>query len=93
MPLKATTRTALRFALCETGAAKNFADVVDAGSGTLRDDTKRRLRMNMGNRKVANTLITAVEAGSAIDGRTQRVLAVMLADSQSARDIATILAQ
>lgn len=96
MPLPALskyTRQRLAVGLGSQSAAKDLADIVDAGSGTLKVSTFRRVVTGMGDAKAAALLQTAVNAGSSISGSVQRKLALMVGDNGAAREIAAKLAE
>lgn len=91
MPLSKHARQVLNSAMASTGAAKRLADVIDAGSGTLDADVKRRLLVGMVNRKVASTFITKVQTSAALSAIEIRHLGNMLGDTGVAKEINTQL--
>lgn len=91
MALSKHARQVLCSAMASTGAAKRLADVIDAGTGTLDADVKRRLLVGMCNRKVSSSFITKVETSAALSGIEIRHLANMLGDYGVAKQINTEL--
>lgn len=90
MPLSQYTRRKLSYALGSNTAADDLADIVDAGSGTMKVFTARRLIVAMG-RKAGTLMKTAVNAGTAIGDFTQRRLAMAIGQGP-ANEIADDLA-
>jgi hypothetical protein len=91
MPLSKHARQVLNGAMASTGAAKRLADVIDAGSGTLDADVRRRLVNGMANRRVATTFIAKVQTSAALSSIEIRHLGNMLGDNGVANEINTQL--
>ena len=68
-----------------------MADIIDAGTGTVDADVKRRLVIGMGDRKTATSFITKVQTSAALSGREIRQLAKMLGNYGVAKEINTQL--
>jgi hypothetical protein len=92
MALSAHARRVLRAGLCSAAAADDFADVVDAGSGTIDVHTFNRIVYGTGNRKASALIQTAVNAGTALNGYAQRHLSNLCGDAGVAAEIAAALA-
>lgn len=91
MALSRHARQVLCGALASTGAADRLADIIDAGTGTVDADLKRRLVIGMSNRKAATSFIAKVESSAALTGREIRCLAKMLGNYGVAKEIDTQL--
>lgn len=74
-------------------AGKKIADVVDAGTGTIDDGTRRRIIVAFGSRKVATTFITKLQTSAALSGTERRYLSNAIGSQGLANEIATALAQ
>ncbi len=92
MPLSTRTRRILGTGLGSTGIAKQVADVIDAGSGTLGVNAKQRIRIAVGSKHLADQIITKIQAGTALTGTQQTALRKAIGDGNAAKEIATILA-
>jgi len=91
MALTAHTRRTLKLGLASNAAGEEVADVIDAGTGTLSSNTKKKIHVAMANRKAASLFITAVEAGTLINSFTKLRLKIALRDSTAMLDIAATL--
>ncbi|SFH96755.1 hypothetical protein [Planctomicrobium piriforme] len=92
MALSNFARRLLKTGLANNAAGEEIADIIDAGTGTLSAATREFLQKGMADNRAATLFETAVEAGSAIDGYTQRYLGNMVGDAGVAREIAAALA-
>jgi len=92
MPLSVYARRRLAYGLKSEAAGDDVADVVDAGSGTLKADTARRLQFMSANRAIGLGIETAVEAGTALSGQQQTILGMICNSRPAAAEIAAALA-
>lgn len=92
MPLSAHARRALSVGLGGRTYGNDFAGVVNAGGGALKNATFRRMVRAIGSRRAAQSLRTAIESGSPLDDRQARHLALLVGDSGVAREIIEALA-
>jgi len=92
MPLSVYARRRLVYGLRSEAAGDDVADVVDAGSGTLKTDTARRLQFMSANRAIGLGIETAVEAGTALSGQQQTILGMICNSRPAAAEIAAALA-
>lgn len=92
MPLSVYTRRRLAIGLQSEAAADDFADIVDAGSGTLKAYTRRRLQFAANNTVVGTGIATKVDAGTALTGQQANVLGVICNSRPAASEIAAALA-
>ena len=93
MPLSKNARQALINGLGSPYAGDKVADIVDAGTGTVDDGTRRRIIVAFGNRKVATTFITKLQTSAALSGIERRHLSNAIGSQGLANEIATALAQ
>lgn len=91
MPLSEATRRTLKIAFASKATGDALADVIDAGTATLLDPMRRKIRTMFGSKRNAANFITAVEAATALDAGDEYHLAVALADKKAAREIAAAL--
>jgi len=92
MPLSVYARRRLAYGLKSEAAGDDVADVVDAGSGTLKTDTARRLQFMSANRAIGLGIETAVEAGTTLSGQQQTILGMICNSRPAAAEIAAALA-
>lgn len=89
MALTSHARDVLRYGLKHNGAADEFADVVDAGSGSLSTFVRSRFIALCG-RAEGDGICDAANAGNtALTAMEQDALAVMLGSRVVANEIAT----
>lgn len=91
MPLSVYTRRSLANGLASESAADDFADTVDAGSGTLDAITKRRLEIACANRQLGLGIAAKVDAGTALTGPQAAVLGMVCNSRVAAAEIAAAL--
>ena len=91
MPLGQKTRRTLAVATTDLGFAKQIADVIDAGSGTLSAGAARLLSIVLADPFAAASAVTAINAGTALNQGTLNRLIVGLADANAANDIQAVL--
>jgi hypothetical protein len=92
MPLSVYARRRLVYGLRSEAAGDDVADVVDAGSGTLKADTIRRLQFMAVSRSTGLGIEAAVEAGTALSGQQQTALGMICNSRPAAAEIAAALA-
>jgi hypothetical protein len=92
MPLSVYARRRLVYGLRSEAAGDDVADIVDAGSGTLKADTIRRLQFMAVSRSTGLGIEAAVEAGTALSGQQQTALGMICNSRPAAAEIAAALA-
>lgn len=92
MPLSTYTRRRLAYGLRSEAAGDSFADIVDAGTGTLDQDVVRRLRNGAANGSVGSGIATKVNTSAALTDRERVGLARICNSQIAANEIATALA-
>ena len=91
MALSNHTRIALKYALKSSDIGDEVADVIDAGSGTLSAAARERMEVLVADRIVGDSICDKIDAGSALSGREQDYLGIMLTNRVAATEIATEL--
>jgi hypothetical protein len=86
MALSLRTRTQLRFAFTSAKAADVIADAVDAGSGVISQDIRRRVAA-ASNPFLADRICDAIAAGQPINGQDTRALAYAMSSYPAAVEI------
>lgn len=93
MSLSIAARRGLIHGLKSAAAGKNVADVVDAGSGTLSGDTRRRVQFMATNKVLGGTLCDKIDAGEALSGAEQARLGLIMNSRVHAAEVAAALAE
>lgn len=93
MPLSVYARRRLAFGLQSEAAGDSFADIVDAGTGTLPAYVVRRLRFNAASGPVGSGIATKVNTSAALTDRERDALGRICQSRVAANEIATALAQ
>lgn len=91
MPLSVYTRRCLTSGLASRAAADDIVAIVDAGSGTLKAHTKRRLEIACANRQLGLGIAGEVDAGTALTGPQAAVLGMACNSRVAAAEIAAAL--
>lgn len=91
MALSVLARRTLKHMLKDNTAGGEIADVIDADGGTLTDRTKDYLAQACANQAEADAIATSIDAGTALTGRGQQVLGIVLQSRPIAAEIAAVL--
>lgn len=92
MPLSTYTRRRLAFGLQGEAAGDSFADIVDAGTGTLPAYVVRRLRFNANSGAVGSGIATKVNTSAALSDAERDALGRICQSRVAANEIAAALA-